>query len=43
MGGVQIGGGGKGVGDTRFQSMGEMGKDFCPNLLQSLLENIDRI
>ncbi len=24
------------------QSMGEMGKDFCPNFLQSFLENIDR-
>ncbi len=24
------------------QSMGEMGKDICPNFLQSFLENIDR-
>ncbi len=24
------------------QSMGEMGKDFCPNVLQPFLENIDR-
>ncbi len=24
------------------QSMGEMGKDFGPNLLQPFLENIDR-
>ncbi len=24
------------------QSMGEMGKDFCPNFLQFVLENIDR-
>ncbi len=24
------------------QSMGEVGKDFCPNFLQSFLENIDR-
>ncbi len=24
------------------QSMGEMGKDFCPNFLQPFLENIDR-
>ncbi len=31
------GGGGKSV-----QSMGEMGKDFCPNFLQPFLENIDR-
>ncbi len=25
-----------------IQSMGEMGKDFCPNVLQPFLENIDR-
>ncbi len=24
------------------QSMGEMGKDFCPNFLQPFLETIDR-
>ncbi len=24
-----------------FQSVGEMGKDFCPNVLQPLLENFD--
>ncbi len=33
-------------GDLRFgemsvQSMGKMGKDFCPNFLQPLLENVD--
>ncbi len=33
--------GGKG-GEMRIQSMGEMGKDFCPNFLQPFLENIDR-
>ncbi len=27
---------------SKAQSMGEMGKDFCPNFLQPLLENIDR-
>ncbi len=45
MDGVQVGRGrgvGKwGVGVT-VQSMGEMGKDFCPNFLQPFLENIDR-
>ncbi len=25
------------------QSMGEMGKDFCPNFLHPFLENIDRM
>ncbi len=25
-----------------IQSMGELGKDFCPNFLQPFLENIDR-
>ncbi len=35
MGGVQLGGG-KGIGEMRFQSMGKMGKDFCPNFLQPL-------
>ncbi len=33
--------GGKG-GWVSVQSMGEMGKDFCPNFLQPFLENIDR-
>ncbi len=37
MGGVQVGWGG-----MTIQSMGEMGKDFCPNFLQPFLENIDR-
>ncbi len=38
-GGVgKCGGGGVGVS---VQSMGEMGKDFCPNFLQPFLENID--
>ncbi len=32
---------GKG-GWVSVQSMGEMGKDVCPNSLQPLLENIDR-
>ncbi len=35
-----------GVGErgirVSVQSMGEMGKDFCPNFLKALLENIDR-
>ncbi len=25
------------------QSIGEMGKDFCPNFLQPFLENVDRM
>ncbi len=29
-------------GGTSVQSMGEMWKDFCPNFLQSFLDNIDR-
>ncbi len=33
------GGGGEG---RSVQSMGEMGKDFCPNFLQSFLEKINR-
>ncbi len=37
---VQLGG--EGIGDMRFQSKGKMGKDFCPNFLQPLLENCDR-
>ncbi len=32
--------GGKG-GGVSVQSVGEMGKDFCPNFLQQFLENID--
>ncbi len=36
-GGVgEMGGGGSG------QSLGEVGKDFCPNFLQPFFENIDR-
>ncbi len=44
MGGVQVGrwGGGREKGGMSVQSMGEVGKDFCPNFLQSFLENIDR-
>ncbi len=44
MGGVQVGqgGGGREKGGMSVQSMGEMGKDFCPNFLQPFLENIDR-
>ncbi len=44
MGGIQVergGGRGKG-GRVSAQSMGEMGKDFCPNFLQPFLKNIDR-
>ncbi len=33
--------GGKG-GGVSVQSMGEMGKDFCPHFLQSFLKNFDR-
>ncbi len=40
MGGVQVGRGG-GV-EVSVLSMGEMGKDFCPNLLQPFLETIYR-
>ncbi len=29
-------------GGMSVQSMGEVGKDFCPNFLQSFLENIDQ-
>ncbi len=36
------GGGGGETGGMGVQSMGEVGKDFCPNFLQSFLENIDR-
>ncbi len=45
MGGVQVGRGGGVVGEggwVSVQSMGEMGKDFCPNFIQPFLENIDR-
>ncbi len=31
----------RGVG-VSVRSMGEMGKDLCPNFLQPFLENIDR-
>ncbi len=41
-GGKEEGGGGCQKGGMSVQSMGEMGKDFCPNFLQSFLENIDR-
>ncbi len=34
--------GGREKGGMSVQSMGEVGKDFCPNFLQSFLENIDR-
>ncbi len=36
MGGVQVGRRGVSV-----QSMGEIGKEFCPNFHQPFLENID--
>ncbi len=43
MGGVQVGrGGGRGNGGVSVQSMGEMGKDFCPNFIHPFFENIDR-
>ncbi len=32
----------KGIGEMIVQSMGEMGKDFSPNCLQPVLENIDK-
>ncbi len=47
MGGVQVGrreGGGVenwGV-EVSVQSMGKMGKDYCPKFLQPFLESIDR-
>ncbi len=37
MGEVQVG-----WEEMSFQSISEMGKDFCPNVLQPFLENIDR-
>ncbi len=41
MGGVQVGWGrGRGMGGVSVQSMGEMWKDFCPNLLQPSLEKL---
>ncbi len=42
MGGVQLGGEGKIIGVKRFQSMGKMGKNYCPHFLQPLLENVDK-
>ncbi len=33
---------GRGGEGRSVQSMGEMGKDFCPNFFQPFLENIDR-
>ncbi len=33
---------GWGIGVMKFQSMGKMGKNFCPHFLQPLLENVDR-
>ncbi len=43
MGDVQVGrGGGRVKGGMSVQSMGEMGKGFCPNFLQPLLEDINR-
>ncbi len=30
------------IGEMNVQSMREMYKDFCPNVLQTFLENIDR-
>ncbi len=33
-------GGGRGKGGMSVQSMGEMGKDFCPNFLQPFLETL---
>ncbi len=42
MGGVQVGRwGGREKGGMSVQSLGEVGKDFCPNCLQSFLEKID--
>ncbi len=37
-------GGGRGLGidEMSIQSMGEMGFNFCPNLLQPLLEKVDK-
>ncbi len=34
--------GGREMGGVSVQSMGEMGKDFCPNFIQLFLENTDR-
>ncbi len=41
-GGVQVGGGCKGIEEMRFQLSGEVGKDACPNFRQPLLESFDR-
>ncbi len=35
-------GGGREKGSVRVQSVGEMGKNFCPNVPHPFLENIDR-
>ncbi len=37
-----MGKGGREKGGMSVQSMGEMGKDVCPNFLHPFLENIDR-
>ncbi len=42
MGDGKVGRGG-GENEAGVQSMGEMGKDFCPNFLQPFVENIDRM
>ncbi len=42
MGGGQVGWGTV-SGEVSVQSMGEMGKYFCPKFLQPFLENSDRI
>ncbi len=34
--------GGKVYGEMRVQSIRDMGKDFCPIVLQPFLESIDR-
>ncbi len=39
---MQFGGEGLENGEMKFGSVGKKGKDFCPNVLQSLLENFDR-
>ncbi len=38
----RVGWGISGKKGVNFQSMGEMGKDFCPNFLLPFLENIGR-
>ncbi len=43
MGDAQVRWGGVGEREMSVQAMGEMGKNFCPNFLQTFLErNIDR-